>query len=250
MKKIILFVLILICCLGQSNQTFAHCDSRKGPVVKAAREALATGNVNLVLVWVQPEYESELKGVFAKVVAARKVGKDVQILADDYFFETVVRLHRLGEGESYKGLNDEDPEPAILQAESALKSKSANNIIIDLSAQLRKSLDLQILTAATSSIYDPNNVKAGREHVANYVNFLHYVEALYAVSSRHVNNHKHELTPGAVTSEAVNHESTLVPANNQFYLLLTAAFISLAVLMIVFLVQGKKWKYRSYKHDF
>ena len=31
----------------------AHCDGLDGPVVQAAQQALETGNVNLVLVWVQ-----------------------------------------------------------------------------------------------------------------------------------------------------------------------------------------------------
>lgn len=33
----------------------AHCDSLDGPVIKAARTAFTTGDVNLVLVWVQPK---------------------------------------------------------------------------------------------------------------------------------------------------------------------------------------------------
>jgi len=33
--------------------TLAHCDGLDGPVVKAARKALETNKVNLVLIWVQ-----------------------------------------------------------------------------------------------------------------------------------------------------------------------------------------------------
>lgn len=33
----------------------AHCDSLDGPVVTAARQALETGNVDLVMVWVRPQ---------------------------------------------------------------------------------------------------------------------------------------------------------------------------------------------------
>jgi len=38
-----------------------HCDTRDGPVVRAARVALETGNVNFVLIWVPESAENELK---------------------------------------------------------------------------------------------------------------------------------------------------------------------------------------------
>ena len=44
----------------------AHCDSVNGPVVKAAQAALAAGNVDLVLVWVQPGDEKEIREAFAR----------------------------------------------------------------------------------------------------------------------------------------------------------------------------------------
>jgi len=81
-----------------------HCDTRDGPVIKAAQKALETGNVNLVLIWVPKEVEKELKETFEKTLLARKHGKDAQIVADDWFFETAIRLHRAGEGAPYTGL--------------------------------------------------------------------------------------------------------------------------------------------------
>ena len=38
-----------------------HCDTRDGPVVKAAIKALETGNLNYVLIWITDESEKELK---------------------------------------------------------------------------------------------------------------------------------------------------------------------------------------------
>ena len=35
------------------SSALAHCDTLAGPVVGAARKALDSGNVNLILVWVQ-----------------------------------------------------------------------------------------------------------------------------------------------------------------------------------------------------
>ena len=41
-----------------------HCDSMDGPVVKAAIKALESGDVKLVLVWVQSKDEKEIKKAF------------------------------------------------------------------------------------------------------------------------------------------------------------------------------------------
>jgi hypothetical protein len=53
------------------NLVFAHCDGMDGPVVKAAQKALETGNVNLVLIWVQKKDEDEIKKAFQKTLAVR-----------------------------------------------------------------------------------------------------------------------------------------------------------------------------------
>ena len=90
-----------------------HCDTRDGPVVKAAIKALETGNLNHVLIWIPKESEKELQRVFEKTLRARKAGKDAQDAADDWFFETAIRLHRAGEGAPYTGMKpaglDEGP---------------------------------------------------------------------------------------------------------------------------------------------
>ncbi len=76
----------------------AHCDGLDGPVVTAARTALDSGDPNLVLIWVQPRDEAEVRQAFAQAIAVRKLNAQARDLADRYFFETLVRLHRAGEG--------------------------------------------------------------------------------------------------------------------------------------------------------
>jgi hypothetical protein len=44
---------------GWTEPAVAHCDTPDGLVVAAARKALDTGNVNLVLIWVQKRDEAE-----------------------------------------------------------------------------------------------------------------------------------------------------------------------------------------------
>ncbi|HZY30769.1 MAG TPA: DUF6448 family protein, partial [Candidatus Methylomirabilis sp.] len=76
------------------NSAMAHCDGMDGPVVEAAQKALASGDVNLVLIWVQKEDEKEIQEAFDRTLAARKLSAEAKEVADMYFFETLVRVHR------------------------------------------------------------------------------------------------------------------------------------------------------------
>jgi len=102
-----------------------------GPVVKAAQRALASADVNPVLIWVQSKDEGEVRDAFAKTIAVRKLNPDAQELADLYFFETVVRIHRAGEGEPYTGLKPagRDLGPAIPAADKALEDGSVGLLV-------------------------------------------------------------------------------------------------------------------------
>ena len=87
--------------VGWSATAGAHCDTLDGPVVAAARKALDSNNVNLVLLWVQKKDDAAIRKHFDKTVAVRKAGGQAKELADMYFFETLVRIHRAGEGAGY-----------------------------------------------------------------------------------------------------------------------------------------------------
>lgn len=103
---------------------FAHCDGLDGPVVKAAQKALDSGNLNPVLIWVKKTDEAEIKNVFQKTLAVRKLNPQAKELADTYFFEMLVRIHRAGEGASYTRLKPagRDLGPAIPAADKAIES--------------------------------------------------------------------------------------------------------------------------------
>jgi hypothetical protein len=73
----------------RANPANAHCDGLDGPVVKAAQEALAKGDVDLVLIWVQASDEAEMRRAFDRTMNVRKLGPQAQELADTYFFETL-----------------------------------------------------------------------------------------------------------------------------------------------------------------
>jgi len=88
------FVLLFAMTIWIPTKSSAHCDTMDGPVIAAAKQALETGNVNLILGWVQERDESEIKKAFEKTLAIRKLSPEAKEFADMYFFETLVRIHR------------------------------------------------------------------------------------------------------------------------------------------------------------
>ena len=102
----------------------AHCDTLDGPVIVAAQKALDTTNVNLVLVWVKADAEPEIRAAFKKTLAVRTLNAEARELADRYFFETLVRVHRAGEGAPYTGLKPagQGVSPVISMADRALEA--------------------------------------------------------------------------------------------------------------------------------
>ena len=92
-----------------SQLAFAHCDTMDGPVVADARRAIEQSNVNFVLKWVKPEQEAELSEAFRANMNVKDLSPEAKRLAEKYFFETVVRLHRLGEGMPYTGSSRREP---------------------------------------------------------------------------------------------------------------------------------------------
>ena len=115
-----------------------HCDSLDGPVVTAARRALEAGDPDLVLPFVPEDAEAEVRSVFNHVVSVRGTGSEVRNLADRHFFETVVRLHRAGEGAPYTGLRPEGTPtgPVIPLAERAVDTGDAEEVVAFLTREL------------------------------------------------------------------------------------------------------------------
>jgi len=119
----------------------AHCDTLDGPVVAAARKALDSGNVNLVLVWVQKKDDAEIRKHFDKTVAVRKVNAQAKELADMYFFETLVRIHRAGEGAGYTGLKPAGKiEPPIAAADKSLDTGKLQEVAQLISKRMEQGL--------------------------------------------------------------------------------------------------------------
>jgi hypothetical protein len=152
-----------------------------GPVVKAAKTALETGNVNLILPWVPEKAEGELKKAFEKTLRARKLGKEAAEVADYWFFETAVRLHREGEGAPYTGLKPAglDWGPVVPRAEKAIENGNPKEVIDFIAHTVEEELQRRFKHAMEKKKYDVNNVDAAREYVQAMLGFILYAHHLY-----------------------------------------------------------------------
>lgn len=171
-----------------------HCDGLDGPVVQLAIKALDSGNVNYVLPWVQEDDEPEIRRAFEHAISVRKLGPDAKALADRHFFETLVRIHRTGEGAPFTGLKPagRDLGPAIPAADMALKDGSIEKVIKLLTDAVVEGLHGRFHAAFSRREFAPDDVKAGREFVEVYVPYIHYVERLWRDATSAVQGHHPE----------------------------------------------------------
>lgn len=184
-KLISVSVLMLLIVILSSKPASAHCDGLDGPVVSAAKKALETNNVNLILVWVQKDDDAYIRKAFEKTIKLRAINPEARELADMYFFETLVRIHRAGEGASYTGLKpaNRDLGPAIPAADGSITSGSPKEVWTLLSNSVHDALHEKFEKVNASKNYNANDVEKGREFVKAYVEYLHFVEKVHAVAS-------------------------------------------------------------------
>lgn len=171
----------------------AHCDTLDGPVVESARQALATGDMTPVLKWVSPDDEQLIRTAFQNTMEVRKLGRQAQELADMYLFETLVRIHRAGEGASYTGLKPgAEIDPAITLADRALETGSVDKLVDVLTGATAKGIRERFHRALETKKHADESVAAGREFVEAYVVFTHYVEELHTSVKDDKGHHGHQ----------------------------------------------------------
>ena len=189
-----LATVVLVGALFAPLRLEAHCDGLDGPVVTAAREALRTGDVNRVLIWVQGKDEPDVRNAFERTVAVRGLGPEAKELADSYFFETLVRIHRAGEGAPYTGLKPagRDLGPAIPAADKALQTGDLEPLMRLLTEATRDGVRAHFKQATALKVFREDDVEAGRRFVEAYVGFIHYVERLFEAGKHPSGGHYSE----------------------------------------------------------
>jgi len=169
-----------LCLAISPHHLRAHCDTLDGPVVADARVALANGDVTPVLKWVTRDFENEVREAFSKTLAVRKQSLEAKDLADMYFFETMVRLHRAGEGAPYTGLKPGGTmDPVISAADKALESGAIDELASDIGSAVSEQVKARFAAASEARKHAAESVEAGRTYVAAYVEYVHFIEALH-----------------------------------------------------------------------
>lgn len=157
----------------------AHCDSMNGPVILEAKTALEQGDVTPVLKWVPAQDEAEISAVFAHSMAVRATGAEARELADRYFFETLVRVHRRSEGAPYTGINDQPVAPVVAMADRSVAEGSADVMIGRMNAHLARAVREKLERVVLAAGHKDDSVAAGREYVAAYVDYVHFAEGIH-----------------------------------------------------------------------
>lgn len=152
---------------------------------------MRSGDINLVLIWVKKSDETEIRNVFQQTLAVRKLSPEAANLADKYFFETLVRLHRAGEGAPYTELKPagRDLGPAIPMADKALETGSAEPVIQLVTSTIQSGIQKHFNEVMHLKNFSKEKVEAGREYVEAYVSYIHYVEQLYEVAKNPSHGH-------------------------------------------------------------
>jgi len=181
LKFSFLISVILFTGLILPKTTKAHCDSMDGSVVLDAKKALETGNVDLVLIWVNEKQEDQIRNSFQQTIDVRNENEQVREMADIYFFETLVRLHRESEDAPYTGLKPAETDfgPVIPAGDHALETGSLKELRDLIVSEFEAGLNAYFDGMMEAKEFDPNDVEAGREFVQNYVEFMHYAEPVY-----------------------------------------------------------------------
>jgi hypothetical protein len=171
-----LFILSMF--ILSTNTTFAHCDTMDGPLIADARKAMGQNNVNYVLKWVSVANESEIRDAFNLVMKVKGLSPEAKELSEKYFFDTLVRIHRAGEGEPFTGVKPSGTpiDDKVLAADksieignlSPLKNMVSKDILQELTKRFNKVMSLKN--------FDVNNVAAGREYIEAYVQFFKFAE--------------------------------------------------------------------------
>ena len=190
LKGILSTAFVVMTLLVIPQTALAHCDTLDGPVVDTARTALDKGDVTPLLKWVRADEEKDIKAAFQKTLTMRAYGTEAKEFADMYFFETLVRIHREGEGAPYTGLKPGAAiDPAVALADQALEGGSVDKLVNVLTNAMANGIRERFEKAYENQKHADESVSDGREFVESYVVFTHYVEGLHTLIKGNAAHH-------------------------------------------------------------
>ena len=168
-----------------------HCDSLDGPVATAARLALEQDDVDIVLAYVPVSAEAEVRTTFDAVLPVRRLGHEARTVAERLFLETVVRLHREGEGAPFTGLRPAglDVGPVIPLAETAIELGDAAPVATFLAGVLQDELHRRFALVTELAARRTQSVADDRAYVSAMLGFEVYSHHVF--QAMHTDAHEH-----------------------------------------------------------
>lgn len=185
-SRMLMFAIIAAGLLFGVQSAQAHCDSLDGPVAKAVQKALDDGNLNPVLAYAPAAAEEEIRVAFEKSRKVRGLGTEARTLADQAFMETVIRLHRAGEGATFTGLKPAglDYGPVIPAAEHAVETGDLAKLKAILMEKIEHALNERLahvreLKKAPLEPKTAAEVPHSRERISAELGFITFTENLH-----------------------------------------------------------------------
>lgn len=156
----------------------AHCDTMEGPTAQDGLRSLETGDPAPALKWVGPADENELREIFEQALAARDLGPAARSVAERWFIENLVRIHRAGEGAPYSGVQPYGTpvDERVAAADAAIASGDLAPLEGLVPADRWAELQRRFAAALDRKDYDTSDVDAGRAYIETYVSFFKYAE--------------------------------------------------------------------------
>ena len=159
----------------------SYIESMDGPIVKAAETALDMENINYVIPFVSSKDSGELKDAFEKTLSVRELSGEAAELADFWFFETVVRLHRINNGNSYNGLKPAgiDWGPIIPKLDKAFETEKIDEFLNFLLNFIQEDIRSRFDDVLFKKDYDINDVEDARDYINSMLEFVDYTQKFY-----------------------------------------------------------------------
>ncbi|HBN85501.1 MAG TPA: peptidoglycan-binding protein [Clostridiales bacterium] len=171
----------------------AHCNTMDGPTAKDGVTTLETGNINYAAKWIMEEYEDELSEIFNLSQKVRALSPDAKELADRFFLESLVRIHRAGEGAPYEGLKPKGTpiDEKVAAADKSIEIGNLSPLKNMVTHEELHALEEKFQKAMALKNYDMNDLDAARAYVQAYVSFFKLAEGEEHDHGEHGHGHAH-----------------------------------------------------------
>ena len=150
--------------------------------------------MKLITAIVRPERVPEVKAAFEKARSVRALSPEAREMADNYFFETVVRVHRASEGAPYTGLKPAglDEGPVIPVAEEAIETGSPDALVDLLCATVQEEVIHKFMEMMNLKESANHSVDDAREYVEAMLGLQVWSHKLYGCAKTKLHEAHHQ----------------------------------------------------------